>query len=1023
MQVNGREAEEIKLVYESFINSLFGAELERYASFLSEDYRLIGTTEAEVFFSRQEAVDFLEKTADQLSGNIKRRNASLYVEWVDELVFITDLFDAWVRVEEVWIFYSKARVTSWMKKDTGNWKMIQQHFSIPDSKAQEGQTIGLEKISQENLELRDAIKRRTVELEQKNRELEVEASLERVRAGAMGMQKREDMLGICRTISEELTKLGIKEIRNVQTAIFYPEKGNYLNYEYYQKHNREIFTEVDFASERTHKDQKDFANTMLSGEGAFYTKIFSGEELKQWYSYQLGTEQLADQYLLNAHSLNYYWFSLGAIAIGISAYYPLTEEELQLFNRFRNVFNLSFRRYLDIEKAEVQAREAQIEASLERVRSRSLGMLKSDELSDVIHVIYKQLIHLSIPISHAGFVMDYKERDDHRIWIADEFGTPAQVTVPYFDAIYYNQFNEAKKSGLNFFTTRLNFEEKNKFYQDLFKYIPGFPEESKVKILSEPGFTISTVLLENVALYIENFTGIPFSDEENSVLMRFGKVFQQAYTRFLDLQKAEAQAREANIEAALEKVRSRTMAMQRSDELAASAAVMFQQIKSLGIESYTSGFNIWDEDKDSLTSWMSNPTGALNPPFIMPAREYDQHNRFYEAWKNGEQFIVDDLTGDRARAHYKYLRSFPLLEKSFAMAEEAGIRTPERQVHNVVFFSHGYLLFVTLEPKPEWQDLFKRFGQVFQQTYTRFLDLEKAEAQTIRAEQDLMEIKAARKKAEDTLLELQATQKQLIQAEKMASLGELTAGIAHEIQNPLNFVNNFSEVSAELTEEAEARRQEAGENSPLVTELLNDIKQNLSKIGHHGKRADAIVKSMLQHSQSRSGTKELTEIKELTDEYLKLAIHGYKARNKSFEVTINTSYDESIGKINIVPQEIGRVLLNLFNNAFYACAAVNRRDAMLGVSAIDNNTGNIVAVMTRRVGNAVEITVTDNGNGIDPKIIDKIFQPFFTTKPTGQGTGLGLSLAYDIIKSHNGELKVKSEVGKKTTFVIQLPIS
>ena len=210
-------------------------------------------------------------------------------------------------------------------------------------------------------------------------------------------------------------------------------------------------------------------------------------------------------------------------------------------------------------------------------------MQKSEELKEVIQVVYEQFVHLNIHIEHTGFIMDYKARDDMHIWLADQHEVPSQVTIPYFDSAHWNSFNEAKEKGMDFFANHLSFEEKNRFYQDLFKLIPGVPEEAKEYYFSCPGLAISTVLLENVGLYIENFSGIPYSDEENNTLMRFGKVFQQTYTRFLDLQKAEAQAREAQIEAALEKVRSRTMAMQRSDELAEVATVLFQQVKALGV--------------------------------------------------------------------------------------------------------------------------------------------------------------------------------------------------------------------------------------------------------------------------------------------------------------------------------------------------------------------------------------------------------------------------------------------------------
>ena len=279
-------------------------------------------------------------------------------------------------------------------------------------------------------------------------------------------------------------------------------------------------------------------------------------------------------------------------------------------------------------------------------------------------------------------------------------------------------------------------------------------------------------------------------------------------------------------------------------------------------------------------------------------------------------------------------------------------------------------------------------------------------------------IESQRIKAEATLLELKSAQAQLIQSEKMASLGELTAGIAHEIQNPLNFVNNFSEVSNELIEELKGEKLKAisERDEEFEDGLLKDIKQNLEKINHHGRRADAIVKGMLQHSRQTKGVKEPTDINALCDEYLRLSYHGLRAKDKSFNADFKTDFDESIGKINIVPQDMGRVLLNLFNNAFYA---VNEKKKLMA-----NGYQPMAEVKSRRINDKIEITVTDNGSGIPQNIIDKIFQPFFTTKPTGQGTGLGLSLAYDIItKEHNGTIKVESKESEGSKFIITLPVT
>jgi signal transduction histidine kinase/streptogramin lyase len=269
------------------------------------------------------------------------------------------------------------------------------------------------------------------------------------------------------------------------------------------------------------------------------------------------------------------------------------------------------------------------------------------------------------------------------------------------------------------------------------------------------------------------------------------------------------------------------------------------------------------------------------------------------------------------------------------------------------------------------------------------------------------------KEIEKAYTELKSTQAQLIQSEKMASLGELAAGIAHEIQNPLNFVNNFSEVSKELL--GEVKDELAVGNALLANEILKDIQGNLEKINHHGKRADAIIKGMLQHSRRNTGSKEPTDINALVDEYFKLAFHGLRARDKSFNAFMETDLDESIGKINIIPQEIGRVVLNLITNAFYA---VNERSKQS-----DAGYQPTVWLRTRQLNGQVKVEVADNGNGIPEKDKEKIFQPFLTTKPAGEGTGLGLSLSYDIVKGHGGELLLETKEGKGTTISIILPVN
>ena len=296
----------------------------------------------------------------------------------------------------------------------------------------------------------------------------------------------------------------------------------------------------------------------------------------------------------------------------------------------------------------------------------------------------------------------------------------------------------------------------------------------------------------------------------------------------------------------------------------------------------------------------------------------------------------------------------------------------------------------------------------------RIIEAKKNELEYLVAERTA-EITRQKEEIEHALVELKATQTQLIHSEKMASLGELTAGIAHEIQNPLNFVTNFSEVSIELLDELAEEQTKADRDPELEAELLSDLKQNLQKITHHGGRASSIVKGMLQHSRAGTGNREPTDLNALCDEYLRLAYHGLRAKDKTFNAKFSTDLDASLGQVSMIPQDMGRVLLNLFTNAFYA---VQQRQKTAGPTGYEPT----VTVSTRCAHNEAVIIVSDNGTGMPEAVQQKIFQPFFTTKPTGEGTGLGLSMAYDIVtKGHSGTLLVESVEGEGTKFVITLP--
>ncbi|HLY71793.1 MAG TPA: ATP-binding protein [Puia sp.] len=294
--------------------------------------------------------------------------------------------------------------------------------------------------------------------------------------------------------------------------------------------------------------------------------------------------------------------------------------------------------------------------------------------------------------------------------------------------------------------------------------------------------------------------------------------------------------------------------------------------------------------------------------------------------------------------------------------------------------------------------------------------LKEQEKQQILADQNILletQVNERTSELNQSLTHLKQTQTQLIQSEKMASLGELTAGIAHEIQNPLNFVNNFSEVNKELL--AEMNEEIQNGNYDEVKTIAKDLTDNEEKINHHGKRAGAIVKGMLQHSRSSTGQKEPVNINDIADECLRLSYHGLRARDKSFNANLKTDFDDTIDKIPLIQQDIVRVLVNLYNNAFYAVDEKSKQ----------RNEGYVptVSLSTKKINDKVVLTVMDNGNGIPQKLVDKIFQPFFTTKPTGQGTGLGLSLSYDIVKAHGGEIKVETKENEGSEFIIELPLN
>jgi signal transduction histidine kinase len=825
------------------------------------------------------------------------------------------------------------------------------------------------------------------------RESQIQLALEKVRARTMAMQRSEELQDAALVLIQQVGALGVEpfacgfniwdEDRKEATA--WMARDNSIQPAFKTCSTEDIFLQIYEASER--------------GESLF-VKEQAGKELEVHYDYMNSIPIFRESALKMAKA----GFSIPSFQIMHCAFFAqgylmfITHEPCpgahDIFIRFAKVFEQTYTRFLDLQKSESQAKEAQIEAALERVRSRSMGMQKTDELKDVIQVIYTQLVHLNIRVDQAGFVMDYKETEAWNIWIADQIGVPSRSYIPYFDSPQWNRFNEAKQKGEDSFTNNLTFEEKNQFFQMIFEYVSGVPDEVKEFIFSTPGFATSNALLKYVCLFVNNFSGIQYSNEENAIVMRFARVFEQTYIRFNDLKQAEALARETVQRASVDRVRAEIASMRTTTDLERITPLIWNELTTIGVPFIRCGVFIMDEEHQQVNTFLSTPEGnGVAASFHLPYNASPETMEIVGHWKRKEMY----------RPHWD---EAAFIDFTTALIERGAVTTGEKFLVesrptdlylHFLPFQQGMLYVGDNSPlSDEHLQLVQALAEAFSTAYARY--------------EDFNNLETAKAQIEKTLTDLRQAQAQLVQSEKMASLGELTAGIAHEIQNPLNFVNNFSEINRELISEMK-EEMETG-NLKEATEIAAQIDDNEKKILHHGKRADAIVKGMLQHSQSGTGKQEPTDINALADEYLRLAFHGLRAKEKSFNAAMNTDFDESIGLIPLISQDIGRVLLNLYNNAFYAVH--EKKKAMNGAYEPT------VSLCTRRIENEVEIRVRDNGKGISRKIKDKIFQPFFTTKPTGQGTGLGLSLSYDIVKAHGGEIEVITTEGEFTEFIIHL---
>ncbi len=732
---------EAQSVYERMIEIFFyGKRIEDLNKIVSKTFIGYGTAAHEFFLSINDLIKMAETQSEQLKNHPVEitRNPILCKSLQDGSSYlIVEEFQMHDRKND---YRYKARLSAILEKIEEKWLITHFHGSTPDSNVSEEESLPMEGLRRKNLALEEKIKERTRELETKNRQLEIEGALERIRAQAVAMKTSSDLLDIVVTMRNEFIKLG-HEAQYFWHMMWLPEtyekamtSGDGSKIGFVMQLPRHIHGNIPKLAKWEKSKKPTVVFTMTVDEAIDYVdKMVALGDFKN-----IDPQAPSHDDIKHIGGLTFIMSrtthgEIGYSLPGIVKSPP--KEDIDILVKFASAFDLAHQRFLDLQKAETQTRETQIELALEKVRSRSMAMHKSDELKEVIQVVYDQFVQLQVPIDHAGFILDYKENEDMHIWLADHNAVFPKIVLPYFDCAHWNNFIEAKKTGGNFFTNQLGFEEKNKFYNDLFQFIPDLPEETKATYFGFKGLAISTVLLDTVGLYIENYSGNPFSDEENAILMRFGKVFQQAYTRFLDLQKAEAQAREAKIESALERVRSRSLAMHHSSELSAVVDTLMREFTNLEFTLTFCIINLINEQEMSNTVWAANPETGKDPEsYYMRFEDYPFHHAMWDGWKAQKKRFVYTLEGEEKKIYDEYLYSETEFRRFPKHVQDAN-KALERYVAGFTFFKYSGLQTVSVNPISEDElEILERFGRVFEQAYTRFLDLQKAEAQTREAQ-------------------------------------------------------------------------------------------------------------------------------------------------------------------------------------------------------------------------------------------------------------------------------------------------
>ncbi len=825
------------------------------------------------------------------------------------------------------------------------------------------------------------------------REARIETSLERVRSKAMAMRSSEDLADAIGVFYHELGLLSVTPRRcglgliDKETRLVELSTMNTID----QGNSMEIIGKLKLEG---HPVLEGIYDNWLRQEE--YHPVLRGNDIKAYY--QVIQSQISyPDYPDDAVQYGYYFFFRDG---GIFAWTEteLPEAEVQIYRRFNSVISLTYRRYKDIREAEAQAREAQIEAALERVRSKAMAMRNSNDLLTAASTVFTELQHLGIKQIRSGVGLIAKDFHKAKVYTATssqsaiDLSLMGEVTL-YGHPVFEQQYQSWLKRE-NYFVA-LEGQELASYYKILSAGLNADLGAIVKKNQKEYGHWF---MFSEGFLYA--WSDMEYTDAEIKILERFKNVMELTIRRYIELQKSETQAREAVRQASLDRVRAEIASMRTTGDLERITPLIWNELTILGVPFIRCGVFIMDEPLQQIHTYLSTPDGKAIAAFQLPFNDNSGNGVSRAALRGWRQ--KQGVTLHWTEEEFKNF-SHTLVARGEITSEESYLtqRTVTGLDLHFFPFSQGMLYAGNTAPlSDDDKDLVQSLADAFSTAYARY--------------EDFNSLELAKQEVEKTLTDLKTTQTKLIQSEKMASLGELTAGIAHEIQNPLNFVNNFSEVNQEMIDELEEELNAGNIEEALA--IAVDIKQNEQKINHHGKRADAIVKGMLQHSHSGGGEKQPTNINSVADEYMRLSYHGLRAKDKAFNAEMVTRFDPDLPRINVIGQDIGRVLLNLFNNAFYA---VNQKKKKIG-----DGYNPEVSITTLTENGLLIIKVKDNGVGMSGQVKEKIMQPFFTTKPTGEGTGLGLSLTYDmVVKGHGGSIQVNSVEGEGSEFIVSLPLS